>query len=158
MNFFVIITSIVFLSGAFSIDESSAQSVQQNTIPYATFPSKFTPSAEIVSARYNQESASRSGIMNGLKSLLFGPRIGLEANESVPISFIEKANLFVPLAPFQAYSENGIKEFLTSAFIGPRVGMEIKEQKIRRKEKIGLLIMAGITYHLMTSNPSSSGV
>ncbi len=96
--------------------------------------------------------------MIGLKSLLFGPRIGLEANESVPISFIEKANLFVPLAPFQAYSENGIKGFLTSAFIGPRVGMEIKERKIRRKEKIGLLIMAGITYHLMTSKPSSSGV
>ena len=106
-----------------------------------------------------QSQASQGGgFIAGLKSILFGPRVGLEANENQSVSFIEKANLFIPIAPFQAYSTNGIKGFLTSAFFGPRVGMEIGERKIRRKEWIGLVPVVLVAYHLSTSNPGTSTV
>ena len=105
-----------------------------------------------------QEIQKRGGFRSGLKSLFFGPRVGLEANENKSVTFIEKANLLVPLAPFQAYSVNGIKGFAASAFFGPRVGMEIKERKIRRKEWLGLIPVIGVAYHLSASKPSTSTV
>jgi len=105
-----------------------------------------------------QETQKKRYFQSGLKSLFFGPRIGLEANEDQPVTFIEKANLFVPLVPFQVYSENGIKGFAASAFLGPRVGMEIKERKIRKKEWLGLVPVIGVTYHLITSHPSKTTV
>lgn len=103
-----------------------------------------------------QEETGKGGVMAGFKSILFGPRVGIETNENQPVSFIEKANAFVPIAPFQAYSENGIKGFLASAFIGPRVGMQIDERKIRFKEWLGLIPAAGVAYHLSTSNPTTT--
>jgi len=106
----------------------------------------------------NQDKQKPGGLRSGLKSLFFGPRVGLEANENQPVTFVEKANLFVPLAPFQVYSENGIKGFAASAFFGPRVGKEIKERKIRKVEWLGLVPVIGVTYHLMTSHPSKTTV
>ena len=105
-----------------------------------------------------QDTQKPGGLHSGLKSLFFGPRVGLEANENQPVTFIEKANLFIPLAPFQVYSENGIKGFAASAFFGPRVGMEIKERKIRKVEWLGLVPVIGVTYHLITSRPSKTAV
>ncbi len=105
-----------------------------------------------------EDTVDPGGYIVGLKGLLFGPRIGLEANEGTPISFVEKANLFVPLAPFQAYSVNGIKGFLASAFLGPRVGMQLNERKIRKKEWLGLIPVLAVTYHLFSSDPSTSMV
>lgn len=105
-----------------------------------------------------QDTQKPGGLSSGLKSLFFGPRVGLEANENQPVTFIEKANLFVPLAPFQVYSVNGIKGFAASAFLGPRVGMEIKERKIRKVEWLGLVPVIGVTYHLLTSHPSKTTV
>lgn len=101
----------------------------------------------------------RGGLMAGLKSIVFGPRVGIESNEDLPVTFIEKANVFVPLVPFLAYSESGWKGFMSSAFIGPRVGMELKERKIRLKEWVGLVPVLGVTAHLMMSeSPSASTV
>lgn len=105
------------------------------------------------SASLKQELSKKYKIWNGLQSLLFGPRIGLEANEGKPATFIEKANIFVPIVPFLAYQENGLKGFMTSAFICPRAGMELKERKIRKKEWLGLIPIAGVAVHLtMTHN------
>jgi len=97
--------------------------------------------------------------MAGLKTIVFGPRFGIESNEGQPITFIEKANVIFPLVPFQAYSTSGWKGFASSAFIGPRVGMELNERKIRLKEWVGLVPVIGVTAHLMMAeNPSTSMV
>ncbi|MFC1554433.1 hypothetical protein ACFL7D_07355 [candidate division KSB1 bacterium] len=105
-----------------------------------------------------QPEENRGGYMAGLKALFLGPRIGLESNENVPITFIEKANLFVPLVPFSTYSSTGIKGAAASAFLGPRVGSQLNERKIRKVEWLGLIPVLGVTYHIMTSKPSTSGV
>lgn len=105
-----------------------------------------------------QAPASRGGIMKSLKAFIIGPRIGLESNEGIPATFVEKANIFVPLSPFQAYGKNGYKGFLASAFLGPRVGTQLGERKIRKKEWIGLLPFLAVTYHLMTSDPTTSSL
>ncbi|MFC1733024.1 hypothetical protein ACFL6I_22220 [candidate division KSB1 bacterium] len=106
-----------------------------------------------------EAGAVPGGFMNGVKSLIFGPRIGLEANEGIALSGMEKINLFVPVVPFQAYSENGMKGFLAGAFLGPRVGMQLSERKIRRKEWLGLVPLAGAAVHLaMSDSPSMTTV
>lgn len=112
----------------------------------------------IAPARPQQQPVEPGGVMNGLKSLLFGPRIGLEANEGAPVTFVEKANLFVPLAPFQAYTVNGYRGFLAGAFLGPRVGMELGERKIRTREWLGLLPVIGAAVHLAQSDASTTMV
>ena len=81
--------------------------------------------------RYNipqvqQGAVQPGGFMPALKSLVFGPRIGIESNENIPVSFVEKANVFVPLTPFQVFPSTGIKGFAASAFMGPRVGAQLK--------------------------------
>ncbi|MCP4725617.1 MAG: hypothetical protein GY863_11300 [bacterium] len=116
------------------------------------------PSLLLQEPPQQEEEVDPGGYIVGLKALLFGPRVGLEANEGTRISFVEKANLFVPLSPFQAYSVNGIKGFLASAFLGPRVGMQLKERKIRKKEWLGLIPVIAVTYHLFSSDPSTSMV
>ncbi len=102
------------------------------------------------------QAPGRGGYMAGLKTLLFGPRVGLEANENTKVTFVEKANLFVPLAPFQAYGVNGIKGFFAAGFLGPRVGMQLQERRIRMKEWLGLIPIVAVAYHLFTSDPSTS--
>jgi len=97
-------------------------------------------------------------IWPGIQSVLFGPRIGLEANEGKPVTFIEKANLFVPIVPFLAYQENGIKGFMTSAFICPRAGMELKVRKIRTSEWFGLIPIVGASVHLILTHHSRTYV
>lgn len=131
----------------------------EGKVPYQMLPTKSELHTRVkIFPVYQDETGETGGWKAGLKSLFFGPRIGIEANENVPISFIEKANLFVPLSPFQAYAENGVKGFFTSAFFGPRVGMELKERKIRKKEWYGLIPALAVTFHLRSSHPSTGAV
>jgi len=105
-----------------------------------------------------QEAAQPGGVIAGLKSLIFGPRVGLGANEGIPVTFVEKANVFVPLAPFQAYPVTGIRGFAASAFLGPRIGMELNERKIRTREWLGLIPVAAAGVHIAMSDQSTAAI
>ena len=141
------------------VDETASAFGDESKIPYQMLPSKTALHTRIkLFPVYQDETGETGGWKAGLKALFFGPRIGIEANENVPVTFIEKANLFVPLSPFQAYTESGVKGFMASAFLGPRVGMELKERKIRKKEWYGLIPALAVTFHLGTSSPSTGAV
>lgn len=114
-----------------------------------------TPSFSLIQ---QQEEEKKGGFMTGLRTILYGPRVGIELNDGQPISFVEKANLFVPLVPFQAYSENGWKGFMASAFIGPRVGMQLSQKKIRFKEWVGIIPVAAVAVHIFMSEDPSMGM
>ncbi len=148
----VILLSLILCSPAMSQNRFAADQPSYDVVGSLT--------SEIVSFSQQQEpEEGGGGFMAGLKALVFGPRIGIETNDGIPISFVEKANVFVPLVPFQAYSQSGVKGFLASAFLGPRVGTELNNRKIRFKEWVGLVPVVGVGAHLfMAENPSTSMV
>lgn len=102
------------------------------------------------------EEDKTGGFSAGLKSLIFGPRIGLQANDGIPVTFVEKANVFVPLVPFQVYPVSGLKGVAASIFLGPRIGMELNERKVRKMEWIGLAPVVGAGMHIAFTNPSTT--
>jgi len=147
----VIILSCLFYTGLLNAQsgENKILLIRDNSPDCGTlFPD--------VSAHYQGDVSDPGGVMPCLKTLIFGPRIGLEANEGVPISFVEKANIFLPIAPFQAFSKTGIKGFFASAFIGPRVGMQMNQRKIRTKEWLCLLPVVAVAAHLAVSDKPST--
>ncbi|MFC1724376.1 hypothetical protein ACFL4T_02025 [candidate division KSB1 bacterium] len=78
----------------------------------------------------------KGGISPFLQSCIFGPRIGLEANEGKPVTVLEVVNAFVLpglpiIIPIKAFFKNGLKGFLGAGCIGPRVGMQMDTRKIR---------------------------
>ena len=79
-----------------------------------------------------------------LQSCIFGPRIGLEANEGKPVTALEVVNaLVLPglpiIIPIKAFFKNGLKGFLGAGCIGPRVGMQMDTRKVRDIEYLMII-------------------
>jgi len=90
------------------------------------------------------KAADGGGVSPFLQSCIFGPRIGLEANEGKPATFMEIMNAFILpgfpiIMPVKAFFKNGVKGMLAACLIGPRVGMQIDKRKLRDLEWLLLI-------------------
>lgn len=94
-------------------------------------------------------AAERGGWSAFLQSCIFGPRIGLEANEGKPVQILEIVNAFVlpgfPIIyPVKALMKNGIKGGFYGCCIGPRVGMQANIRKVRDIELLSAIPVLGL--------------
>ena len=95
------------------------------------------------------QPSERGGLSPFLQSCIFGPRIGLEANEGKPVQLLEIVNAFVlpgiPLIyPIKAFIRNGIKGGFYGCCIGPRVGMQADVRKARDIELLSAIPVLGL--------------
>ncbi|MFP4521829.1 MAG: hypothetical protein ACLFQK_06755 [Fibrobacterota bacterium] len=66
-------------------------------------------------------------------SMCLGPRVGLEYNEGIPVTWND---CILTLPMVANYNKNQAKGCIYTCFIGPRAGLEADTRKLRTKEKI----------------------
>ena len=87
-------------------------------------------------------AAGKGGCVPAAYSCFLGPRIGLEANEGIPVETTEWLRLIIIGAlinDYQAFQKNGLAGCLLENFLGPRVGRQYDQRKFRTMELLGLV-------------------